>query len=153
MDDAPGIAVAAPLQAMLIEADFARTAFPPRHPPAEPLPCTVSDLTALLKPVTLPAERLLSLLVNTCTRDLAYDSPGGPWNPETARSVFERVLSTLGPRTLWWSNNDFSYAEEWTADGLPDAYASTTVTGYVLDRVLLGSGAGVLLTILAFADD
>ncbi|ONI88629.1 hypothetical protein ALI144C_06250 [Actinosynnema sp. ALI-1.44] len=106
-----------------------------------------------MKPVALPADRLLGVLVNTCTRDLAYQLPFGPWNAETARPVLHQVMNALGPDSYWRSNNDFSYAEAWSADGQPDAYASDPVTGHCFNRALVGSGNGVVVTFLAVADD
>ncbi|MFC4013083.1 hypothetical protein ACFOY2_38060 [Nonomuraea purpurea] len=153
VDDDLGTAVAQPLSSMLAEANFAQAPYPPRHPPADPLPTTVDGLTALLKAVTLPADRLLSLLVSTCTQDLAYGSPKGPWDPETARRILEQIVRVLGTQACWWSNNDFSFTQAWEADGRPDCYASTSLTGYAVDRVLIGVGEGAIVTILAFADD
>jgi hypothetical protein len=91
--------------------------------------------------------------VNTCTQELAYRSPFGLWAAETARPILKQVMTALGPRACWWSNNDFSFAENWDADGTPDCYASDPLTGYVLDRVLIGAGEDILVTFLAFADD
>ena len=154
VEDGSDAAVAEPLCSMLAVADFAHGPYPPLYPPADlRLPMTVDDIAAKLKIVALSEDRVLSLLVNMCTRDLTYQSAWGPWAPETARSILAQVLDALGPQIRWWSNNDFSFAQNWDANGDPDCYSSDGLTGYVFDRALIGSGAGVLVTFLAFADD
>ncbi|MEV4320096.1 hypothetical protein [Actinocrispum sp. NPDC049592] len=146
-----GSAIAEPLHRMLFAAD--QRLFPaPRHG-AGPLPETLDDLVRILRPVELPQDRLLGLLVATCTLDLAYHVPVGPWDAQQATSVLTEVMSALGPDATWWSNCDFSHAEKWDDRGLPDAVASNPLTHHTFSHAFVGSGNDIVVTILAVGED
>jgi hypothetical protein len=118
-----------------------------------PLPATSAELERILRPVDLPADLLLDLLVATCTRDLAYDRyPVSPWDRVEAGHVLGQVMTALGPDACWWSNVDFSYAEKWE-DGSPDACASDPLTKHTFSRALVGVGNNMVVTFLAVAED
>ncbi len=136
---------------MLFVAD--QRLFPPPRKDAWTLPENLDDLVRILRPVELPEDRLLGLLVATCTLDLAYHVPVGPWDAQQATSVLTEVMSALGPEATWWSNCDFSYAGQWDERGFPDAVASNPVTDHTFSHAFVGSGNGIVVTILAVGED
>ncbi|MEV4253311.1 hypothetical protein AB0J52_09085 [Spirillospora sp. NPDC049652] len=153
LEPATPLEIAAPLHALIAAGGIA--ARPPSFPRRNTsVPSSsLKGLAAELEPVGLPADILLSVLVRTCTVTLAYRHAIGPWTPKAARSRLGRVPKLLGPEARWWSNVTFDDPEEWRPLGRPTRYSWRPVTGHTFDRVLIGSGAGALVTILAFADD
>ncbi|GAA4223825.1 hypothetical protein GCM10022254_01890 [Actinomadura meridiana] len=77
--------------------------------PGRGIPETVDELTEVLQVLPVTATQMIPFLVHTCTRDLAFEALGGPWSPQVAGHVMERVMELIGPGTQWWSN--VSYPE------------------------------------------
>jgi hypothetical protein len=79
----------------------------------------VEDVVTALQAVDLPTDRLVALLVNTCTWDLTYSVEAGPVRTAEATSMLAQLVDLLGPDARRWSNCDLSYVSEWNEAGKP----------------------------------
>jgi hypothetical protein len=127
---------------------FARIfAFSRDYPPAagnpavvSPAPANAAELAAAMPLISYQAAQ--EVFVGLTARTLAYRTDGR-YPPAKAAAIFQRLADLLGPGSQWFSNTDLAAR---TRSWRP-------VTGHAMDALLAGSGAGILVALLAADDD
>lgn len=83
-------------------------------------------------------DAALAVLVGTTSRTLAYGMRGR-YPADRAQDVFGQLTALLGPGSRWWTNTDLG---SWTP-----------VTRNTMDALVVGTGGGVLVVVLAADED
>ncbi|MFI7517041.1 hypothetical protein ACIBVK_26465 [Micromonospora echinofusca] len=99
-------------------------------------PQSVDELTACLAEVN--QDMALAVLLGVTTRTLAYRAQGR-YPVYKAQDVFKKLITLLGHGTRWWTNTDLS---SWKP-----------VTRHTMDALVVGTGDGVLVAVLAADED
>ncbi|PWR14399.1 MULTISPECIES: hypothetical protein [Micromonospora] len=99
-------------------------------------PQGVDQLAACLAEVD--QDMALAVLVEMTTRTLAYHAQGR-YPVDKAQDVFKKLITLLGHGTRWWTNTDLG---SWNP-----------VTRHTMDALVVGTGGGVLVAVLAADED
>ncbi|MFG2059567.1 hypothetical protein ACGFI9_36700 [Micromonospora sp. NPDC048930] len=99
-------------------------------------PQSVDELAACLAEVN--QDMALAVLVELTTRTLAYRAQGR-YPVDKAQDVFKKLITLLGHGTRWWTNTDLG---SWKP-----------VTRHTMDALVVGTGGGVLVAVLAADED
>jgi hypothetical protein len=86
----------------------------------------------------LDQDAALAVLVETSSQTLAYRMKGR-YSEGKAQEVFGRLADLLGHQTRWWSNTDLT---GWDP-----------VTRHTMDALVIGTGGGVVVAVLAVDED
>jgi len=83
-------------------------------------------------------DAALAVLVGMTSRTLAY-GVRGRYPVDKAQDVFEKLIMLLGHGTRWWTNTDLG---SWNP-----------VTRHSMDALVVGTGGGILVAVLAVDED
>lgn len=120
--------------AFLIDCGVITSAGPSGGPPQAPR--DVEELAVRLREVDPDAALAVLVGMTSCT--LAYRMPGR-YPVDRAQKLFEMLVTLLGHGTRWWTNTDLG---SWKP-----------VTRHPMDTLVVGTGGGVLVAVLAADED
>ena len=100
------------------------------------VPQDAEELAVCLAEVDRDAA--VAMLVGMTSRTLAYDMRGR-YSADKAQDVFEKLITLLGHGTRWWTNTDLG---SWSP-----------VTRHTMDALVIGTGGGILVAVLAVDED
>lgn len=120
--------------AFLVGSGVIDSAGPFGDPPRAPQ--DVDELATCLMKVD--QDTALAVLVGMTSRTLAY-GVRGRYPVDKAQDVFEKLIALLGNGIRWWTNTNLG---SWTP-----------VTRHTMDAVVVGTGGGVLVAVLAVDED
>ena len=83
-------------------------------------------------------DTAFAVLVGMVSRTLAY-GVRGRYRVDKAQEVFGKLITLLGHGTRWWTNTD---RDSWNP-----------VTRHTMDALVVGTGGGVLVVVLAADED
>lgn len=99
-------------------------------------PQNVAQLRPLLRHVD--QNEAIEVLVGMTSTTLAY-RVAGRYAADKARQVYDQLARLLGRQTRWWTNTNLT---SWNP-----------VTRHTMDALVIGSGGGVLVAVVAVDED
>jgi hypothetical protein len=106
-------------------------------------PQNAKQLAAVMDEVDRDAA--VSVLVAMTSRTLAYRA-AGHYTDDKAREVFDKLTDLLGHGTRWWTNTDL-------LPGSRPSFAWNPVTKHGIDILVVATGGGVCVAVLAVDED
>ncbi|MFG2004347.1 hypothetical protein ACGFNU_34835 [Spirillospora sp. NPDC048911] len=141
--DDPGVTAAELLHGLVTSSDM-----PQGQYPGEGVPCTVAEVSGILRPLTASAEQMADLLATVCCTELAYRSLSRAWSIHEAHSACRAVVELLGDQARWWTNTHFP--GEVSGEALDEGGRWwDPVTTFVFDLALVGISADATVVVVS----